>query len=116
MLRNELSEKMEMLNDNLESKSDRIKERQQRILAILVAILTIFSATNDGMDVVLKKFDEGAQAFYHLHEDDWLVRNLHDLYHIGNGVWSFYVLISVICLGILGAIYMVYQYIRTNNK
>ena len=116
MLRNELSEKMEMLNDNLESKSDRIKERQQRILAILVAILTIFSATNDGMDVVLKKFDEGAQAFYHLHEDDWLVRNLHDLYHIGNGVWSFYVLISVICLGILGAIYMVFQYIKTNNK
>ncbi len=115
-LRDEQAQKMEMLNDSLESKSDRVKQKQQWILATLVGILTIFSATNDGMDVVFKKFDDGALAFYHLHQDDWLVQTLHSIYHLGGGVWSLYLLYSVIIMApiIIGLKY--WQYSRTNNK
>lgn len=115
-LRDEQAQKMEMLNDSLESESDRVKQKQQWILASLVGILTIFSATNDGMDVVFKKFDEGALAFYHLHQDDWLVQALHSIYHLGDGVWSLYLLYSVIIMApiIIGLKY--WQYSRTNNK
>lgn len=57
----EVEQKMDTLNDLLEQLSDEKKERidsnkefWQAVLAVILAVLTMFSATNDGVEVLMK--------------------------------------------------------------